>query len=213
MARTDHSDRQAPEQRLRAAEAARVVLLSVGLALLLEMLQVALAAATGTEYGPSKAARDTILKVPWAIVVCLALWFAIRTGGGRPLTVAVVGLVAAPIASLLARSSAEMARALAAAAEPAAAPSPLVVAATKGVEYACLALLLLWLGRRTWSTALHHAGAGLVTGLVFGGVLLGLTALVSADAFSAGGLGAFAVNELLFPVGCALIVFANTRPR
>src|SRR5439155_15960280 len=124
-----------------------------------------------------------------------------------------VGLVAAPIASLLARSSAELARALAAAAEPAAAPSPLIVAATKGVEYACLGLLLLWLGRRTWSTALHHASAGLVIGLLFGGVLLGLTALATAEVFTTANLGPFAVNELLFPVGCALIVFANTRPR
>jgi hypothetical protein len=191
-------------------QAVRVAVLSIGLAVLLEVLQVVVATAARTPYSTSEVVRDALLKVPWAIVVCVALWTAIRVAAGRPAVIALVGLVAAPLGSLLARSSAEMAHALAAAGAPAAAPSPLLVAALRGVEYACLGLAVMWLGRKVWSNGLHHASAGFVVGLLFGGLLLGLTALFTHNPFTTATVGAWAVNELLFPVGCALIVFANT---
>jgi hypothetical protein len=92
-------------------------------------------------------------------------------------------------------------------------PPPLLVAASRGVEYACLGLLLLWLGGKLWSNAAHHLGAGLLVGLAFGGVLLMLAAAAGTEALSAASLSAWVVNELLFPAGCALIIFSTTRPR
>jgi hypothetical protein len=194
-------------------EAVRVAVLSIGLAVLLELLQVVVARLTGTPYAVSEMVRDAFLKVPWAIVVCMALWIAIRIAADRPAVVALIGLVAAPIGSLLARSSTEMAHGLAVAAAPAAAPSPLLVATLRGVEYACLGLAVMWLGRRVWSNGLHHAGAGFLVGLLFGGVLLALAAVLSNNPFTTATVGAWIVNELLFPVGCALIVFVNAKPR
>jgi hypothetical protein len=194
-------------------EALRVAVLSIGLAVLLELLQVVVARVTETPYAASQVVRDGLLKVPWAIVVCMALWIAMRIAADRPAVITLIGLVAAPIGSLLARSSAELAHALAVAAEPAAAPSPLLVAAFRGVEYACLGLALMWLGRSVWSRGLHHAGAGFLVGLLFGGVLLALTAVLTNNPFTTATVGAWIVNELLFPVGCALIVFVNAQPK
>ncbi|MBJ7598651.1 hypothetical protein [Candidatus Nephthysia bennettiae] len=194
-------------------DAVRVAVLSIGLAVLLELLQVVFARVTGTPYAASEVVRDALLKVPWAIVVCVALWIAMRIAANRPAVIALIGLVAAPIGSLLARSSAEMAHGLAVAAEPAAAPSPLLVATFRGVEYACLGLAVMWLGRKVWSNGLHHAGAGFLVGLLFGGLLLALTAVLTSNPFITATVGAWIVNELLFPVGCALIVFVNAKPR
>jgi hypothetical protein len=192
-------------------EALRVAALSVGLALLLELLQLVLAAFTGAGYGASTATRDVLLKVPWAFVVCLALWLAIALGSDRPATILVVGLVAAPIASILARSAAELAHAYMASAAPAGVPSAFLVAGLKGVEYACLGLFVLWLRRQDWSAAVHHAGAGLLVGLLFGGLLLFLTERSAGDPLTTAALEAWAVNELLFPAGCALILFGAAR--
>src|ERR1700736_2468265 len=108
-------------------EAARVALLSIGLAILLELLQLLLAGATGADCRPSTAARDTLLKLPWAVMVCLSLWLAITLAGDRPGTTAFVGLIAAPIASLFARSCAELAHAYTTAAAPSALPPPFLV--------------------------------------------------------------------------------------
>ena len=58
--------------------------------------------------------------------------------------------------------------------------------------------------------ALQHLLIGLLTGLVFGAAMLALVAQsaprpLGADAFVVRG-----VNELLFPIGCALVVYAAT---
>ena len=86
-------------------------------------------------------------------------------------------------------------------------PSPWAVAAIKGVEYACLGGIVGWLGRRTWAAVYHHAAAGLAVAVPFGGALLALTASASQEPLDLGALPAWAVNELLFPVGCTLILY------
>jgi hypothetical protein len=80
------------------------------------------------------------------------------------------------------------------------------VAAIKGLEYACLALTVAWLKGRPWSAAVHQAAAGLLAGLVFGGALLLLTLRLTDVPLTAGAGTAWAINELLFPIGCALIL-------
>lgn len=187
-------------------EAVRVGLLSVVLAVLLELLQIVVTVAVGADYGPSKVARDTLLKLPWTVIVCVSLWAAITLGADRTKLIAIVGLLAAPIASLVARSVAELAHAFTAAAAPAAAPAPLLVAALRGLEYAVLALVVLWLRRRVRSAALHHAAAGLLVGLLFGSALLILIVRFASEPVTIGTLMAWTINELLFPVGCALIL-------
>jgi hypothetical protein len=48
---------------------------------------------------------------------------------------------------------------------------------------------------------------GLVTGIVFGGVFLMLVVQSAPTPLSTPSLVAKGVNELLFPVGCALVVY------
>jgi hypothetical protein len=51
-------------------------------------------------------------------------------------------------------------------------PAPVWVLAIKAAEYGCLGLLLEWVGRRAWHSALGHIAVGLLTGVVFGGMFL-----------------------------------------
>ncbi len=123
--------------------------------------------------------------------------------------VGLAGLVIAPIASLGTRELAMGAQDLAFAAQVAHDPSPLAVAALKGVEYACLGVAVAWLRKRHWAHATHHAAAGLCVGLTFGGCILALTA--AAQPLTPVVLAGWLVNELLFPVGCALVLFHAAR--
>jgi hypothetical protein len=84
---------------------------------------------------------------------------------------------------------------------------PLWVLAIKAAEYACLGLALGWVGRRAWGSALGHLAVGLMTGVVFGGVFLAVVVQSAPGPLSTPALLAKGVNELLFPVGCALVVF------
>jgi hypothetical protein len=121
---------------------------------------------------------------------------------------AAAGLVAAPIASLLLRAVAESAHAMAIVEAPAG--SPLAVAAVKGVEYACLGLLVAWLGRHRWARVPHYAAAGAAVAIPFGLVLLALTAAGEPPP-EAGAMVQWAVDEVLFPIGCALILCSAER--
>ena len=198
-------------ERALGREVVWVGFLSIALAVLLQLVQIVAIFAAGADYGLPKVFRDGLLKLPWAVLVCVSLWIAIRMGRNRIRIAAVVGLLAAPVASLLARACAELAHAYMAAAAPAPSPSAFLVAALKGAEYASLALVVTWLQGRVWAAALHHALAGFLVGLLFGGALLVLIVRFTSEPVTMATLLAWAVNELLFPVGCALIL-SSARP-
>jgi hypothetical protein len=153
----------------------------------------------------------TLLRVAWlAILLGLLLQLALLLmaagfGKGRVPVEGVTGLLAAPLALTVANTVQKgVAEALNVAGAPAG-PMPLWVLALKAAEYAWLGLALGWVGRRAWGGAFGHVAAGLVTGIVFGGAFLTLTMLAAPPPLPS--LLAKGVNELLFPVGCALVVF------
>jgi hypothetical protein len=188
----------------------RVIALSLILIVLLEALLLLAAATSGSFGSPVPFLIDLVEKMPWALFVCTGVWLGLKIGHSRLLLAMLAGLVAAPIGSLLLRAVAEGAHAFAFASLPKG-PSPLLVAAIKGVEYACLGFLVGWLGRRTWAASHHHAAAGLTVGIMFGGVLLALNTWASAEPLDLARVMTWAVNELLFPVGCALILLNAVR--
>jgi hypothetical protein len=77
----------------------------------------------------------------------------------------------------------------------------------KAAEYGCLGLALEWVGRRAWGSTLGHLAVGLLVGVVFGGVFLVVVVQSAPTPLSTPALLARGLNELLFPVGCALVVF------
>jgi hypothetical protein len=82
-----------------------------------------------------------------------------------------------------------------------------LVAVVKGIEYGCLGLGVGWVSQRRWGGAAAHVAVGLLVGLTFGGVQLAFAAGATpppptSDLFVAG------VNEVLFPVGCSLVLFS-----
>jgi hypothetical protein len=179
--------------------------LSVVLAVAMEVVQVTATLLVGGQYGTGVGVRDVILKLPWALLVCAGVWLGIVVGRGRPAIAGLAGLVIAPLASLGARATAEAAHSLAFAASVVQSPPPLLIAGVKGVEYACLGLAVAWLRERQWAHGTHHAAAGLCVGLLFGGGILALTA--AGQPLTPVVLVGWLVNEMLFPVGCALILF------
>jgi hypothetical protein len=77
----------------------------------------------------------------------------------------------------------------------------------KAAEYGCLAASLGWIGRRTWAGAPAYGTAGLLAGLVFGGAILTVVAQSALTPLSTADLMVKGVNQLVFPVGCALVIY------
>ena len=83
-----------------------------------------------------------------------------------------------------------------------------MLALVKGIEYGCLGLAIAWVSRRSWGGIAAHAAVGLAVGILFGGAILSLDYASAPDTFLGAGLLSKALNEILFPVGCSLVLFS-----
>ena len=183
--------------------------LAVALGFAIEGLILASVALAGGTLAAKPFTADLVQKVSWSFIVCVALAVARTASRSTGVVMGVVGLLAAPAAFAIARGlhkGASQALGLLAAAAPG--PSPMLVAGIKGLQYAVLGLAIGWIAKKAWGGVAAHAGVGFASGLLFGGPLLVLT-FQAMPQLSAGAVAARSVNELLFPVGCALVLYAS----
>jgi hypothetical protein len=185
----------------------RVAWLAILLGVLLQLAVLLVAAGFGTAINPRPLLAETFKTVSWSLLVCVGVALGRVAAKGRLPLEGITGLLAAPLALTAANAVHKgVAEAVDAAGVPAG-PAPLWVLAIRAAEYGCLGLALEWVGRRAWGSALGHLGAGLLIGVVFGGVFLTVVVQSAPTPLSTPSLLARGVNELLFPVGCALVVF------
>jgi hypothetical protein len=185
----------------------RVAWLAIVLGLLLQLAVLLVAVGFGTAPSPGPVLAETLKTVSWSLLVCVGVALGRVAAKGRLPAEGITGLLAAPLALTVANTVQKgVAEAVNAAGVPAG-PTPLWVLAIKAAEYGALGLLLNWVGRRAWHSALGHLAVGLVVGVVFGGLFLAVVVRTAPTPLSAPSVLARGVNELLFPVGCALVVF------
>jgi hypothetical protein len=185
----------------------RVAWLAILLGLLLQLAVLLVAIGFGTAPSPGPLLAETLKTVSWSLLVCVGVALGRVAAKGRLPAEGITGLLAAPLALTVANTVQKgVAEAVNAAGVPAG-PTPLWVLAIKAAEYGALGLLLNWVGRRAWHSALGHLAVGLVVGVVFGGLFLAVVVRTAPTPLSAPSVLARGVNELLFPVGCALVVF------
>lgn len=183
--------------------------LAVALGFAIEGLILASFALSGGALTAKPFTADLVQKVSWSFIVCVALAVARTASKSTGLMMGVAGLLAAPAGFAIARGlhkGASQALGLVAAAAPG--PSPILVAGIKGLQYAVLGLALGWVAKKVWGGVLAHVGVGFACGVVFGVPLLVLT-FQAMPQLTAGAVAARSVNELLFPVGCALVLYAS----
>ncbi len=121
----------------------------------------------------------------------------------------ILGLLAAPAGFTVARSLHQSAEQVLAVSGTASASqvSLVLIVLLKGVEYGCLGVALGWIGQRPWGGALAHIAAGLTMGVIFGGAMVSITYAAASEPLSAGQVIFMSVNEVIFPVGCSLVLF------
>jgi hypothetical protein len=185
----------------------RVAWLAILLGLLLQLAVLLVAAGFGKDISPRPLLAETLKTVSWSLLVCVGVALGRVAAKGQVPLEGVTGLLAAPLALTAANTVQKgVAEAVNAAGVPAG-PAPLWILAIKAAEYGALGLALNWVGRRAWGSALGHLAVGLLVGVVFGGVFLTVVVQSAPTPLSTPSLVARGLNELLFPVGCALIVF------
>ncbi len=186
----------------------RVAWLAILLGLGMEVLLLVLGGAVGDVLGVGPIVADFVRNITWSVFVCVGLAVGTAVAKARVPLMGFLGLFSAPLAFEASRVFHKgTLEALAVSVPGGEAVSPVLVAVVKGLEYGCLGLLVGWVSQRPWGGAAAHAAAGLLVGLAFGSVEIALASTVAplpppADLLVEG------VNEVLFPVGCALVLFS-----
>ncbi len=178
--------------------------LTLGLGLILEMLAFAFDAILGQTDGLTSFALGLLKKVLWSLPLCLVLVSVLQ----RSLNMGIAGLLAAPVFTLFSSLLDSQIREvfLAATTEPLSLTS-IKLAMFRGLEYGLLGLLLGWLIEHHRNTAYNHILAGLIIGVLFGAfIILPQWNQSQSGSWTLLNLLAQNLGELIFPVGCSLII-------
>lgn len=195
---------------LTAVKILHVAWSSILLGIALEVVLLLITQYYGTGKGVRPFFADVIQKVSWSSIVCVGLALGTAAVKLRAPIMGVLGLVSAPLGFYAAKAlhkGATQALAIVSAA-PLASPSPLVLAGIKGLEYAVLGVILGLITRRGNASVMLFVGIGLVVGVIYGGYILHLMVAINGAPLSDSVFYSRSVNELLFPVGCSLVIFA-----
>ena len=188
----------------------RVAWLSICLGLTLEILLLVLAAFTGTAGdSPKSFISDLAQKVSWSFIVCVGLAFGSTAGKAREGIMGALGLLAAPAGFTAARALHKAVNGALGVAGKTMAPSlVLLVGGLKGVQYALFGAVLGWITKRAFGLKAHVA-AGLAFGLTFGLAIVATTVRAVPTPVPLADIVARGINEVLFPVGCSLVLYAS----
>ena len=182
----------------------RIAWASVLLGLVMEVLILVAALLLGSRPGVRAVLAETVQKVAWSTIVCLGLGIGTSAAKNAPPIAGVFGLVAGPIGFIVARALHQgVGQALGVALGGVAHPSAAVLAILKGVQYGGLGHGLAWVGKRFGGHVIAYVATGVGIGVVFGGLTLFLMSPLATTALVVRGL-----NEVLFPVGCSLVVYS-----
>jgi len=217
MARASTTATRPKSRRAREAQrairlVASVAVLGIALGLVMQVL-IILARLLAAGPVPSVAVlADLAQTVTWATLVCSGVAIGVSIGKARAAVGGLLGAIFAPLALAAAKSVQKIVLSLLDAVAQPAAISLEIMGVVRALEYGSLAFLLAVLSQREVRRLWAYLGAGGAVAMLFGGGVVAATiwrrvAIANAPApFELAGL---MVNELLTPVGCALVIYVG----
>ena len=205
-----HETEPMPRNTSTAALVLHVCWLSILLGLAIQILLLAASTASGHTPKLNPLIVDLAQRITWSTIVCSSISVAMATSKIGESFMGLAGLLSASLAFKIARAVQKgVGAALGAVPTVAKGPSPLALGIIKAVEYGCLAAILAWMVKHKNRGAAAHAAVGLAMGAFFGAIVLGYTYWTNFQLFRVADVVSRGLNEVLFPVGCSLVLFAT----
>lgn len=184
-----------------AATILKAVWLSILLGVLIQVLIV-----LATTYNKDTIVQETVGKVTWSVLVCTAIAVGNTLAKMRPAVVGVIGFLAAPAAFVAAKAVQKSITQGNTTGPPV--PSPVEISVVRALEYAVLGGVLAWMGQKAARASVRNfALVGLAVGFGFGGYLLYRFITRNEPTPKTPMIAARTINEVLFPIGCALVLW------
>lgn len=150
-------------------------------------------------------------KIAWATIVCVGVAVGTAAARSMPAAAGIAGLIAAPVSFIIAKTLHKSLAQAIGAASPPDMTIALIIALViiKAVEYG---LFGYWLSRLVKLQARYNrfALAGMIAGIATAGLFFAALACWSLKLPQTGKLAAQLTNEVIFPIGCATVLFAAT---
>jgi hypothetical protein len=190
----------------------KVSWLTLGLGLILEMIGFLIDVVMGQADSLTVFGLDLLKKLLWSLPLCITLISVSQ----RSLNMGLAGLLAAPILTLSSSLvESQLREVFLATTTEALSFASIKSAMFRGLEYGLLGFVLGYLTQRQKNTFFNHGLIGLGIGLLFGSIVvipqLRFTAPSLDYSYSVSSPSTLAIigqniAELIFPVGCSLIV-------
>jgi hypothetical protein len=189
---------------------AMVAWLAILLGLAMEGLSLAGRASVGSHPTLMQIVVELTQGITWSFFVCAGVGLGTALGKARAVFGGLIGLISAPLAMGLAKGSQKVMASAIGAAEKPVIMSLMTLGTLRAIEYGLLGWALAWLASKQGSRAWQFLLAGALVGIVFGGSITWLTIDIAAArdmVMAPPQVIATALNEMVFPIGCALVVY------
>jgi hypothetical protein len=189
-----------------------IALMSVVLGLTVQLAILALKVMSGGVWPGVSVVADAAQGVTWALLVCTGVGIGTSIMRARAHIVGLLGALVAPAAVAAAKGMQSLVASALDLAVQDAVMSLGAVSLVRAFEYGLLGYLLGSLARRGEARLSLYLAAGAAVGVVLGGAVIGLNAWLAAGAamtYGAPQVATGIVNEMLFPIGCALVIYGG----
>lgn len=204
------SERLDSGARLALKRIVTIAWLSILLGLVMQLLLLFAKVSFDEPPESMKLVLDVVNGVTWAFFVCAGIGLGTAASKGNAIIGGLIGLVAAPVAMGLAKAAQKsMASIMKASDAPALVPLT-TLGVFRAIEYGFLGWALAYMVAKEERRASRFLIAGGVTGGVFGGGITLLTPQLASQRgiiLSAAQIAAIGLNEIVFPAGCAMVVY------
>jgi formate/nitrite transporter FocA (FNT family) len=191
---------------------ATIALLAIVLGIVIQILILVAKLSGGLRIPGVNFLVDLAQGVTWSLLVCTGVAIGTSVLKARAALAGILSAIFAPVAIGLAKAVQRMVAGLLDVAEQQAILSLGSVSLLRAVEYGALGFLLGTLAQKSEKRFHRYLVAGLAVGVVLGGAVLGLTAYFARRdglPFGSTQVATGVINEIVFPVGCAIVIYAG----
>lgn len=209
-------DQDQPYAKRAINRALRVAWLAVFAGIAVQVLVLVARMAAGGAFPGAQFFATLAQGVSWSVLVCGAVAIGTVAARARSAITGLIGLIAGPISWGLAKGVQKGVQSLLSVKEDQITSFFFQISAIKGLEYAVLGAALGFMVGKKWANVWAHVALGMTIGAGFAAIIVPMSIAKAASGGSplpGPAVASMTVNEFVFPIGCALVIYAVQRMR